>query len=103
MERDAERIGEIEQEIAEGRELEGARPVKGRVSKNLSINFAIRLSPAEFEEFSEGAKARGMTLAELMRSSTRAALAGTFDAERASAVGEAKQKIREAAEALSKV
>jgi hypothetical protein len=44
-----------------------------------------------------------MTLAELMRSSTRAALAGKLDAGKAAAVAEVRTKAREIVEAASRL
>jgi hypothetical protein len=102
-ESDEEIIDDFAERIAEGRELEGYKRVPGKVSQNLSVSYAIRLSPSEYEEFSQGAKARGMTLADLMRSATRAALAGEIDAEKAAAVAEVRAKAREIAEAASRL
>ena len=70
---DKELIEDFEKRVEEGRELEEFKRVHGKVSKNLSVTYAIRLSPDEYEEFSRAARASGMTLADLMRSSTRAA------------------------------
>lgn len=102
-ESDDEIIEDFEKRIKEGRELEGFKRVKGRVSKNLSIGYAIRLSPQEYEEFSRGAKAREMTLAEFMRSATRGALAGEIDAEKAAAAAEVRTKARELVEAAARL
>src|SRR5688572_20610509 len=96
-------IKDFEKRVEEGRELEGFKRVPGKVSKNLSVSFAIRLSPEEYEEFSQGAKRRGVTLADLMRSATRAALAGEIDAAKAAAVAEAGTKAREIVEAASRL
>jgi hypothetical protein len=82
-------------DVAEGRELDGFAPARGKVSKNLSVSYAIRLTPAEYEEFSAGARSPGMTLADFIRSSTRAALAGELDATKAAAAAEVPTKARE--------
>jgi hypothetical protein len=96
-------IKDWENRIAEGRELEGLQPGRLRPSRNLSVSFAIRLSPQELEEFSKGAKAKGMSLAELMRSATRAALAGELDADKAAAATAVKEKARELVEAANRL
>lgn len=102
-ESDEQIIEDFDERIEQGREMDGFKRVPGRVSKNLSVSFAVRLSPDEYEEFSRGAKAKGMTLADLMRSSTRAALAGEIDAEKAAAVAEVRAKAREIVEAASRL
>lgn len=102
-ESDEEIIQGFDKRVEEGRELEGYKRVKAKVSKNLSIGYAIRLSPAEYEEFNQGAKARGMTLAEFMRSATRGALAGEIDADKAAAAAEVREKARELVEAAARL
>jgi hypothetical protein len=57
-------------------EKEGWTRIRARVSKTPRAVFGIRLSPEEMEEFSEAAKTRHMTLAEFLRSSARAVIAG---------------------------
>jgi hypothetical protein len=51
---DWELIEDFEKRVEEGRELEDFKRVPGKVSKNLSVTYAIRLSPDEYEEFSRG-------------------------------------------------
>ena len=100
---DREIIEDMERQFGAGKELEGYQKVKGRVSGNLSVTYAVRLTPEEYRQFNEAARAKGMTLADLMRSATRAALAGELDAERASALGKARETARELAETLSRL
>jgi hypothetical protein len=102
-ESDEEIMRDWDARVAEGRELEGLKPEKMRPSRNLSVSFAIRLSPQELEEFSKGARAKGMSLAELMRSATRAALAGDLDADKAAAATAVKEKARELVEAANRL
>ena len=102
-ESDDEIMRDFDKRIEEGRELEGFKRVKGKVSRNLSIGYAIRLSPEEYEAFSNGAKARGMTLADFMRSSTRGARAGEIDADKAAAAAEVRAKARELVEAAARL
>jgi hypothetical protein len=100
---DAEYIAEIEREIASGTELEGWERIPGRVSKNLTITYAIRMSPAEHKEFEQAAVARGITLAELMRSATRAAIRGEIDADAAATLSKARATAQELAETLNRL
>lgn len=102
-ESDDEIIKDLEQAIEEGRELEGARGVPGRASRNLTVTFAIRLSSAEHKEFSQAAEARGMSLADLMRSATRAAIKGEIDADTAQRINDARKAAQELTEALSRL
>jgi hypothetical protein len=99
-ESDKDLIESLERQIAEGKELEGYSPVKARVSKNLSVTYAIRLSPGEYSEFSAAAKARNMTLADFMRAAARGVVTGEIDVTKAAAIGTAREKVRELAEAL---
>ena len=98
-ERDEAIIEDMERQIAEGKELEGYVPIKGRISKNLSVTFAIRLSREEMELFSAAAQTRGTSLADLMRNATRAAIAGDLNVERAMAQAAVLEKVRELAQA----
>jgi hypothetical protein len=103
MPTDEEIIAEHEKAIAEGTELEGYVRVNVRPSKNRVMSFAIRLSHEEMQEFSAAAKAKGMTLADFMRSASRAAAASELDVDRAAALGAAKEHARELADALQRL
>jgi hypothetical protein len=83
--------------------LEKATPVKGQVSKNLRFVYSIRLSPAELDEFSRAAQARGLSVSEFMRAAAKAALHAELDLTKASALGELKEKARELNEAIEKL
>src|SRR5687767_2582265 len=83
--------------------LESAIPVKARVAKNPSHVFSIRLSSKDLREFSRAASERNMTLSDFMRSATRAAIQGDVDLDKAKAVGEIKEKVRELTEAIDRL
>jgi hypothetical protein len=85
---DEDIIRDHDKGIEEGTELEGYRPIRGRVSKNLSVSYALRLSPDEYKQFDDAARSKGMNLAEFFRASARAAMAGDLDAGKASAAAE---------------
>jgi uncharacterized protein (DUF1778 family) len=93
-------IEDIERQIAEERELEGYVPAKAKVSRRLSVSFAIRMSPDEYKAFNQAAKARGMTLADFMRSATRGAITGEIDAGKAAALNSGREKAEELSEVL---
>jgi uncharacterized protein (DUF1778 family) len=102
-ESDEEIMRDMERQIAEGKELEGYFPIKARVSKNLTVTYAIRLSPDEYAEFNKAAEAAGMTLADFMRNATRAAVRGDVDISKAAALGAIREKAQQLTEALSKL
>jgi hypothetical protein len=93
--RDAEIIRRHEQELAEGRPLDGFMPIKGTVSKNLTFSTSVRFTPEEFSRLSEAARSRGMTLSAFLRAAAEAALNGRSDVERIAAIQEARQKVNE--------
>ena len=100
-ESDKEYIADLERQIAND-DFEGWEQVPGRVSKNLTVTYAIRLSPAEHKLFAEAAEARGMSLADLMRSATRAAIKGELDVDAMAALSKARDKAKELAETLNR-
>jgi hypothetical protein len=77
---------DIDREMAR----EGWTRVPASVSKNARAVFGIRLSAEEMELFSEAAKARHMTLADFLRSSARAVIAGEARIE----WGEIEEQVR---------
>lgn len=103
MDTDKAIIDEMERQIAEGRELEGYVPARGRVSRKLSVSYAIRMSPEEYESFNMAALERGMSLADFMRSSARAAMAGEIDPAKAAALTSARIKAQQLAEDLEQL
>src|SRR5688572_21642292 len=82
---------------------EGWTRVSARVSKTPRAVFAIRLSPEEMEAFSAASKARNMALADFLRSSARAAIAGDLNPEKAAAAEVVREKVRELAEAANRL
>jgi hypothetical protein len=99
-ETDEEIIADLEKQIAEGRELEGYEPIEARVPKKLSVMYSVRLSPEEYAEFSDAAKARGMTMSDFMRAAARSVIdAGGGD--QAAVLGAARAKLDELAELIS--
>jgi hypothetical protein len=100
---DREMIEEMDAIMDAGTEAEHFAPVPAKASKNLSVTYALRLSPDEYMMFTEAARARNMTLADLMRSATRGALAGEIDVQKAAALDAVRMKARELAEALKEL
>jgi len=82
--------------------LADIRPI-GRVPGQLRVTHAIRLSPDEYREFNTVAKARGITLADLFRSSVHVAIAGDLDVDKAAAAAEVKEKARELVEVAARL
>jgi len=100
-ESDKDYIADLERQV-ENDDFEGWERVPGRVSKNLTVTYAIRLSPEEHKLFLEAAEARGMSLADLMRSATRAAIKGELDVDTMAALSKARDKAKELAETLNR-
>jgi predicted HicB family RNase H-like nuclease len=98
---DKDYIADLERQV-ETDDFEGWERVPGRVSKNLTVTYAIRLSPEEHKLFAEAAEARGISLADLMRSATRAAIKGELDADAMAALSKARDKAKELAETLNR-
>jgi hypothetical protein len=71
--------------------------------RSASTMFSLRIDAGELTRIAEAAKARGTTVSELMRSATLAAIEDEDESQRALAIGTAKEKARELAEALSKL
>jgi hypothetical protein len=83
--------------------LEAATPVVARVHKTGSVVYSLRIEPKELDEFYAAARERGISLSEFMRSATRAAIQGNLDLEKASALGEVKEKARELNQAIERL
>jgi predicted DNA binding CopG/RHH family protein len=94
---------EMGQAIAEGRELEGWEPVPARVSKTPRAVYGVRLSPGEYREISEAARAHGMSMSDFLRWAARAAIDGRTDVDQVAAITTAKEKARELGEALGRL
>ncbi len=96
---DAELTSEIEEDISSGRFLEGLKHVKNVNAKPPRAVYSLRLSLEEAQEFEAAAKLRGVTMSDFLRSAARASL----EADKTSAIGEARQKARELTDALSRI
>jgi uncharacterized protein (DUF1778 family) len=94
---------QLRKDIEEGRELEGWEPVEVLVSRAPRAVYGLRLSPQEYKDISEAARAKGMTMSDFLRSAARAAIDGELDAEKAAALTAVKQKTRELSEALERL
>jgi len=86
-------------------ELFSPQPVRVRVRRGdgASTMFSLRIPSAELTRIGEAARARGMTVSEFIRKSSLAAAENEDEAERAAAIGAAREKARELSEALSKL
>ena len=96
---DQELTAELEQEIEDGSFLEGLRPVKNTAGRPPRAVYTVRLSLEEVQKFEAGAKARGMTLSDFLRSCALASL----DADRGTALGEVREKARALTEAIGRL
>ena len=98
---DRDFIEDLDRRVEED-DFQGWEQVPGHVSENLTVTYAIRLSPKEHKEFAAAAEARGISLADLMRSATRAAINGELDADTMAALSRARAKAKEVADTLSR-
>jgi hypothetical protein len=87
---------DIDREMAE----EGWERVQAKISKTPRAVFGVRLSPEEMEAFSAAAQARHVTLAEFLRSSAWAAIAGTLNTDLALALATVREKSQEISAAI---
>lgn len=78
-------------------------PIHVRKGASVSTMFSLRIDAAELTRIGEAAKARGLTVSELMRRATLAAIEDQDETERVLAIGAAKAKAKELTEALSKL
>ncbi len=90
---------ELEAEMAS----EGWTRVGARVAKSPRAVYGLRLSPEEMEAFSAAAEERHMNLADFLRSSAWAAIAGQTDPTKAAAAAKVREKARELVEAASQL
>ena len=79
--------------------LEGLRPVRNISKKPPRAVYSIRLSLTEAQAFEKAARERGMTMSDFLRSAAQAAVA----AERDTALGELRSKLRELNDAASRL
>jgi hypothetical protein len=94
---------EIDRQVAEGTEFEGLVQVPGRVARNLSVVYSVRLSPEELRRFSEAAGSRGMTLSDFLRAAAEGAIHNGGDLMRAAAIRKVRRKVQELNEAVSQL
>ena len=80
-----------------------ALPLRPRRSTGPSTMFSLRMGGDELTKIAEAAKARGVTVSEFIRTASMAAVEDSEGASRAIALGEAKAKAKELAEALSRL
>jgi hypothetical protein len=78
-------------------------PIKVRKGTTASTMFSLRIPAGDLTRIAEAAKARGTTVSELMRKATLAAIEDEDETQRELAIGSAKEKARELAEALNKL
>jgi hypothetical protein len=90
---------QLVQEMESERFLEKLRPVRNVSKKPPRAVYSIRLSLEEAQEFEAVAKSRGMTMSDFMRSAAHASIA----ADRESALGELRAKVREIAEVANRL
>jgi hypothetical protein len=96
---DQELTAEIEREIEDGSFLKDLRPIKIIAGTPPRAVYTLRLSLEEAQKFDAGAKARGMTLSDFLRSCALASL----DADRGKALGEVREKARALTEAIGRL
>jgi hypothetical protein len=89
---------DIDAEMAE----EGWTRVEN-VAREPRASFSIRFSREEFQAFNSAAKQRRQTLADFLRSAAWAAIDGNTNPEKAAAAATVRAKVRELAEAASKL
>jgi hypothetical protein len=79
--------------------LKGLRPVRNVSKKPPRAVYSIRLSLDEAQQFEAAARARGLTMSEFLRAAGHASIT----ADRETALGELRARIRELNEAVSRL
>ncbi len=103
---DEEIIRYYEDLKAQGKLYDNLVPVKARVSKNLGIVFSVRFTPEDLDAIEDAAKARGMTISDFIRKAAMGAVAGGEQlaaGEKATALEEVRERVRELSEAVSRL
>ena len=97
--RKAEAVKDTEQEI------EGLRPVKARIKKNVDTIYSLRFTAGEMKFLREAAERQGMKLSEFLRKVAMNAAAEAQDrpSPRDEALKEARDLVGAAAKALDKI
>ena len=78
-------------------------PIKMRKRGTVSTMFSLRIPAKELMEIGDAARMRGMTVSEFIRKASLAAAHDEDENDRAVAIGAAKAKAKELAEALSQL
>jgi hypothetical protein len=78
-------------------------PIRIRRGAKASTMFSLRIPAAELTRIGEAARARGLTVSDFIRKASLAAIEDEDETRRAAALGAAKKKAKELAEALSKL
>jgi hypothetical protein len=79
--------------------LDGLKPVRNASKKPPRAVYSVRLSLQEAQEFEAAARARGMSMSDFLRSVAHASIA----ADRESALGELRTKVRELTEVANRL
>lgn len=79
-----------------------AAPIRVRPG-SVSTMFSLRIPALELTRIAEAARARGMSVSEFMRKASMAAVEDEDEGTRMKAIGAAKVKVKELAEALNKL
>jgi len=79
------------------------RATRPRRGSGPSTMFSLRMTGEELTRIAEAARARGMTVSDFIRRASLAAIDDQDAAEKATALGEAKEKARELSEALNRL
>lgn len=88
------------------REIEGLVPIKARISSNPGVVYSLRLTRDEMSRISEAASQRGLKVSVFLRMAALAAADSEIrpnDAERAIILQEVREKVRDLAEAVSRL
>jgi hypothetical protein len=96
---DKDKEARLVREMESEKFLENLRPVRNVAKKPPRAVYSIRLSLDEAREFEAAAKARGLTMSDFLRSAAHTSIA----ADRDSALGELRAKLRELNEAASRI
>ena len=96
---DKETEARLVQEMESESFVDGLKPVRNIASRPPRAVYSIRLSLDEAQAFEAAAKARGMTMSDFLRTAAHTSI----EADRESALGELRDKLRELNEAASRL
>jgi hypothetical protein len=83
-----------------GHEMDGLVPVQGRVKQNADSIYSVRFTKDELRDLRLAAESKGLKLSEVIR---KGALDFARDGRPAPAVDEVRTKVKELAEAVSRL